>query len=142
MPDQGNTPLGFTIYPSIHQSRILRHTKVHKIRLYCNPTFCSLGIPRPCVLLQRPPHLVSKPSDNPAQTNTREPTTPWISKNGKERKKNTVTPRKAHGKERMKNTVMPGKSHANVNKRTNNTHAYTMHANLTRISRMQFDSYN
>lgn len=107
-PDQGHTPLGFTVYHAIHQSMILRHTKVHKIRLYRNPTFSSLGIPRPCALLQRPPHLVSKPSDNPAQTNTREPTTSWLYGNGKVSLKNIVTPRK---------------SHANDNKRMKYTHA-------------------
>jgi len=52
-----------------------------------------------------------KPFGNPSQPSKRNPVTHWLSINGKERFKKTVT---------------LDKTHANDNKRTKNTHGCTM----------------
>ena len=71
------------------------------------------GIPRPLGAFLRPPHLVSKSSDNPKLRKMKEPhhlTSIW----------------KLKCKAEM--TLTPGKTHANENKRIKYTHACTMHA--------------
>ena len=96
-PNQWQPPLGFTIYPTIHQQIFLEpprqcnpgFTSTHSLTqgslgqwLSCDPQSGS-GTTRPRALsFEDPSHSASNPFDNLAQPKHENPITPCLSKNG------------------------------------------------------------
>ena len=99
------SPLGFTIYPAIHQKGFIGPPRQHNPGFtvthilahgslgqwfYHDPQSDS-GTTRPCALsFEYSPNSTSNPSRNPAQLEHANPTTPWMSRNGKARLKTVL----------------------------------------------------